>query len=90
MNAGARAAFRHHNPLMRNQESVDDEHGAGAIAVATSISMEVPLVDLAAQYDTLRHDITSAIRGVINRGDFVLGAAVRDFEAAFARYCGVQ
>ena len=74
---------------VRIQESVDDEHGAGALAVATTISMEVPLVDLAAQYVSLRHDITSAIRGVINRGDFVLGAAVRDFEAAFARYCGV-
>src|SRR4051794_21071059 len=51
--------------------------------------MDVPLVDLAAQYATIQHEVDSAIRRVVNKGDFVLGAAVREFEAAFASYCGV-
>jgi dTDP-4-amino-4,6-dideoxygalactose transaminase len=51
--------------------------------------MNVPLVDLGAQYATIEHEIDAAMRRVIQKGDFVLGAAVREFEAAFAAYCGV-
>ncbi len=57
--------------------------------MTTSMSMNVPLVDLSAQYVAIEHEIASAMRWVMDRGDFVLGAAVRDFEAAFASYCGV-
>src|SRR6266516_1701887 len=49
----------------------------------------VPLVDLAAQYRSIQHEIDEAIHDVVERGDFILGAAVGAFEAAFARYCGV-
>jgi dTDP-4-amino-4,6-dideoxygalactose transaminase len=57
--------------------------------MATSTSTNVPLVDLAAQYAAIEHEIASAIGSVMDHGDFVLGTAVRDFEAAFATYCGV-
>jgi dTDP-4-amino-4,6-dideoxygalactose transaminase len=54
-----------------------------------SPTMAVPLVDLAAQYSTIEEEIDDALRRVIHKGDFVLGEAVREFEAAFANYCGV-
>ncbi len=49
----------------------------------------IPLVDLAAQYRAIQGEVDAAIQDVVARGDFTLGAAVRDFEAAFAAYCGV-
>src|SRR5438067_5378530 len=57
--------------------------------MAISTRMSVPLVDLGAQYLTIEDEIASALRRVLEKGDFVLGAAVREFEAAFASYCGV-
>ena len=49
--------------------------------------MKVPFVDLQAEYQALKGDIDTAIAGVLNRSDYVLGQAVKDFEAAFAEYC---
>lgn len=51
--------------------------------------MKVPFVDLQAQYQTIKEDANAAITGVLNRSDFVLGQAVKEFEDAFARYCEV-
>src|ERR1700716_2789492 len=57
--------------------------------MAISTRMNVPLVDLGAQYATIEHEVDAAMRRVMDKGDFVLGAAVREFEAAFAGYCSV-
>jgi dTDP-4-amino-4,6-dideoxygalactose transaminase len=50
---------------------------------------KIPLVDLSAQFRSIDHEMTEAIRQVVERGDFILGEALNEFEAAFARYCGV-
>jgi dTDP-4-amino-4,6-dideoxygalactose transaminase len=47
----------------------------------------IPLVDLAAQYETIRPDIASAIARVLDRTQFILGPEVEEFERAFAAYC---
>jgi dTDP-4-amino-4,6-dideoxygalactose transaminase len=49
----------------------------------------VAFVDLQAEHNALRAEINAAISGVIERGDFVLGEAVAEFERRFAAYCGV-
>lgn len=49
----------------------------------------IPLVDLHAQYTTIRADIDQAIQGIIDTSSFVMGPAVRQFEGAFAAFCGV-
>ncbi len=49
----------------------------------------IPLVDLRAQYVAIRADIDSAIQTVIDTTSFVMGPAVRQFEEAFATFCGV-
>ncbi|MDQ6673240.1 MAG: DegT/DnrJ/EryC1/StrS family aminotransferase [Chloroflexota bacterium] len=46
-------------------------------------------MDLSAQYATIRDEIDAAIRRTVERGDFILGAPVKELEAAFASYCGV-
>ena len=52
--------------------------------------MKVPLVDLRTQYRNLKEEIDPAVIGVMNRGDFILGAAVEELETNFARFCGVR
>jgi len=48
---------------------------------------QIPLVDLQAQYRTIKPEIDAAIQQVIDTTDFILGHAVGEFEAAFAGYC---
>lgn len=52
--------------------------------------MEIPFVDLKAQYRQIKDEVDPAVLAVMQRGDFVLGGAVAEFERAFAEYCGVK
>jgi len=52
--------------------------------------VNVPLVDLRAQYEALRPEIDAAVAGVFERGDFVLGESVAAFERAFAQWVGAR
>jgi dTDP-4-amino-4,6-dideoxygalactose transaminase len=49
--------------------------------------MNVPLVDLYAQYLTIKSDIDSAIENTIARSAFIGGEEIRNFESEFANYC---
>jgi len=51
--------------------------------------MNIPFLDLQAQYKTLKDEIRPAIDGVLDSSVYVLGPEVERFEAEFARYCGV-
>ncbi len=48
----------------------------------------IPLVDLQAQYRSIRAEIDTAIRETIDTTAFIMGERVADFERAFAEYCG--
>lgn len=50
----------------------------------------IPLVDLQAQYQTIKEDIDNAINTVVASGQFILGHQVEAFEREFASYCGVR
>lgn len=50
----------------------------------------IPFVDLAWLHQSLADDIDRAVKGVLERSDFILGAAVEEFEDAFADYCDVE
>jgi dTDP-4-amino-4,6-dideoxygalactose transaminase len=51
--------------------------------------VNIPLVDLKAQYVSIEGEVNAAVRQVMEKCDFILGGAVRDFEAAFARHIEV-
>jgi dTDP-4-amino-4,6-dideoxygalactose transaminase len=51
--------------------------------------MQIPLVDLRAQFLSLQPEVEAAMTEVFARCDFVLGESVAQFEANFAAYCGV-
>jgi dTDP-4-amino-4,6-dideoxygalactose transaminase len=48
----------------------------------------VPLVDLKAQYRSIKPEIDAAIARILESSQFVLGEAVASFERDFAAYCG--
>ena len=56
----------------------------------TTPQRAIPLVDLKAQYETIQKDVEQAIHEVLQRGDFVLGKDVGEFESEFAEYCGTH
>jgi len=50
----------------------------------------VPFVDLKLQHEPIQGQLQSAIQSVLEQGDFVLGQALSDFEAAFAAVSGTE
>ncbi|MBP7087959.1 MAG: DegT/DnrJ/EryC1/StrS family aminotransferase [Candidatus Omnitrophica bacterium] len=47
----------------------------------------IPLVDLTAQYNTIKNEIKLEIDKVLSKGDFILGEAVGKFEESFSCFC---
>ncbi|MBN1478609.1 DegT/DnrJ/EryC1/StrS family aminotransferase [Candidatus Sumerlaeota bacterium] len=50
----------------------------------------IPLVDLKAQYRSVRGEIDEAIRETLESAAFIMGSRVSDFERAFADFCGAR
>ncbi len=49
--------------------------------------MKVPILDLVAQYGTIKEEIDQAVAGVIAGGQFILGPQVKALEQEMASYC---
>ena len=52
--------------------------------------MAIPLVDLKAQYHSIKADIDAAVSRVLENASFILGEEVESFERAFAAYSGTR
>ena len=52
--------------------------------------MNVPLLDLKAQYHTIKPEIDAAVAEVFETQYFILGPQVRACEETLARYCQCQ
>ncbi len=51
--------------------------------------MAIPLVDLKAQYQTIKPEIDAAMQRVVTNTSFILGKEVTEFEKNFAAFCRV-
>lgn len=56
--------------------------------IPTVPTIKVPLLDLRAQFTSIREEILSAIEEVCDEQGFVLGSRVADFEEAMAKFVG--
>jgi dTDP-4-amino-4,6-dideoxygalactose transaminase len=61
-----------------------------AIAPSVLPARTVPYVNLAGQHQPMKAELLEAIARVIDRGDFILGQDVEEFEARFAELCGAR
>ncbi len=52
--------------------------------------MNIPLVDLKAQYAAVKPQVDAAMRRVLDEASFILGPAVGEFERNFAAFCGAR
>lgn len=52
--------------------------------------MEVPFIDLSEQYNSVKDEIDAGLKKVFQKGNFILGEEEKNFEKAFAQYCGAQ
>ena len=48
--------------------------------------MNIPLVDLRIQYQSIRSEIDQAVSKTLERGDFILGEDVSGFERNFLHF----
>jgi len=52
--------------------------------------VKIPLVDLKAQYSSIKEEIDAAIQRVLESGQFILGSEVETLEEEIAQYLGVK
>src|SRR3989337_2367037 len=52
--------------------------------------MKVPLLDLQAQYSTIKKEVQQAIDAVLASQNFILGGQMEELEAKIAHFCGVK
>lgn len=50
----------------------------------------IPLIDLRAQYLSIKGEIDAAVARVLDRGNYVMGEEVEAFEEEFAKFCGAR
>lgn len=53
-------------------------------------SMQIPLVDLQAQYQAIKHEVLASIEDVLANMQLFLGPQSQAFEQEFATFCGCQ
>lgn len=56
----------------------------------SDINVKIPFVDLSLQHQPIQKRIRQAIEDVLERGDFILGKALSDFETEFAVSSGAE
>jgi dTDP-4-amino-4,6-dideoxygalactose transaminase len=52
--------------------------------------MQIPILDLKPQYESIKTEVRTAINGVLESGAFIMGPDVNAFEAEVATYLGVK
>src|SRR5690349_16196066 len=65
------------------------ERGVKDMTVTTK-TQEIPLVDLRAQYATIREDVLRGIEGVLDSMQLTIGPNVKAFDQEWAAYCGTK
>ena len=52
--------------------------------------MQIPILDLTAQYKSIKTEVDAAVKRVIDSQHFILGPEVEAFESEVAAYCGTK
>ncbi|MCV3212080.1 DegT/DnrJ/EryC1/StrS family aminotransferase [Plectonema radiosum NIES-515] len=54
------------------------------------MTIRIPFVDLNLQHKSIKNQLQQAMQAVFEKGDFILGQALKEFEAAFAAESGTK
>src|SRR5689334_7929421 len=58
------------------------------MSTAIQPRLTIPMLDLKAQYSSIREEIRAAIDSVLDEQHFILGLQVQNLEKEIAQYCG--
>src|ERR1041384_8173104 len=78
------------NHVIRSSTSLSHDFVLGLLADTFSLTMQVKLLDLQAQYLPIRNQIRRAIDEVCDQQALILGPHVEKFEKSLADYCGTK
>ncbi|MEM6754814.1 MAG: DegT/DnrJ/EryC1/StrS family aminotransferase, partial [Cyanobacteria bacterium P01_C01_bin.38] len=56
----------------------------------SDVNVKIPFVDLSLQHQPIQKEMRQAIEDVLERGDFILGKALSNFETEFAISSGAK
>jgi len=56
----------------------------------SNVKMEIPFLDLKAQYSSIKDEIDKIISFLINNAAFILGEELEEFEKEFAEFCNAK
>ena len=71
----------------RGGYQLDARPWRGRLSATAKESCMIPLVDLKAQYASIKSEVDAAVESVLESGQFILGSEVAAFEEEFAAYC---
>ena len=54
------------------------------------MGIKIPIIDLKAQYETIKDEIEGAVKDVLSSGNYILGPNVEKFEAELSNYLGCK
>lgn len=81
------------SPYSKHSANIDNNDSDGLSAVniqRVEQKLSVPMNDLALQQLQIKHEVRLALDKVILNTRYINGLEVKEFEADFAEYCGVQ
>lgn len=52
--------------------------------------MQIPLIDLKKQYETIKHDVEKHVLKILSSANYIMGENVRQFEKEISEYLGVK
>ncbi len=89
---GKRGSFSHGNAanlfLTKQKGDYFPSTGTPGIEQGAITFMPIPLVDLHAQYQTIKHEVMASFEAVFENMQLFLGPQSQAFENEFAAYCG--
>jgi len=87
---GAAAAIVLSKAVTKKTESAGKEKKTEKNRAQAPASVNIPLVDLKANYLRIKDEVWEGMRDVVEKTAFVLGPHVKKFEDEFAAWCGMK
>src|SRR6266550_7259386 len=77
-------------PIDRSKAHIFLKYKGATRNLARLTNMQIPLVDLRAQYQTIKREVMASFEDVLEQMHLFLGPQCQAFEQEFATYCGCQ
>src|SRR5437763_540341 len=77
-------------PIDRSKAHIFLKYKGATRNLARLTNMHIPLVDLRAQYQTIKYEVMASFEDVLEKMQLFLGPQCQTFEQDFATYCGCQ